>query len=296
MKRQQIHLDRAIADAPLHEPYVSNFKKTIGDAWKLEAKTRRIFRQFENAVHVNEQGIELKYIGHRIFYEKGKTMFTEENYQMVSGMDSMGGEIGRWEDNYFFSTIWQTESNKVSGASVLEVLNEALTELKKKQIIPSLILLDPKYRYKDEKFLKSDRFVSKMNKPHPKNELAQDYIGTYDGIPVYAPFGDLAKNLILVCNFSEAFQMLYKTNSKWYDDVLNVDVSVVTDEEAQRQLEENRAKWTTLDESEDLSDEEALLLIKTSINIDIGTIIEFKVLNKEAYIIGFLKSENEDNY
>lgn len=295
VKRKSItDTDKDIALAPLHQPFVANFKKTIGDAWKSQARIHRMFRQFGNTVNVNNQDIELKHIGQRTFFEKAKMMFTEQNNQMIYGVDRMGGEKGRWEDNYFFSVIRQTEFNKVSGTSVLEVLNEALTELNKKQIIPSIILVAPEYSYKDDKFLMSERFVSKMKEPQTENELAQFCIGTYDGIPVYTSLSDLLNNSILVCNFNDAFQMLYKSNPNWYEDVLTVDVIEVTDNEAQRILGENRAKWTTLEDGGILTDEEALLLIKTSVIIDIWTTIEFIVLNKEAYIIGYIKSETEE--
>lgn len=295
VKRKSItDTDRAIALAPLHQPFVANFKKIIGDAWKSQARIHRMFRQFGNSLNVNDKEVKLKHIGQRTFFEKAKMMFTEQNNQMIYGVDRMGGETGRWEDNYFFSTIRQAEFNKASGASVLEVLNEAISELNKKQIVPNIILLSPEYSYKDDKFLKSERFVSKLNEQLPENELAQFCIGTYDGIPVYTSFSDLLNNSIMICNFNEAFQMLYKTNESWYEDVLTVDVIEVTDEEAQRKLGENRAKWTTVEDGGILTDEEALLLIKTSVIMDIWTTIEFKVINKEAYIIGYIKSETEE--
>lgn len=292
VKRKSItNKDRAIALAPLHEPFVTNFKKIIGDAWKSQARIHRMFRQFGNLLNVNDKAVELKHIGQRTFFEKAKMMFTEQNNQMIYGVDRMGGETGRWEDNYFFSTIRQEEFNKASGASVLEVLNEAISELNKKQIVPNIILLSPAYSYKDDKFLKSERFVSKLNEQLPENELAQFCIGTYDGIPVYTSFSDLLNNSIMICNFHEAFQMLYKTNESWYEDVLTVDVIEVTDDEAQRKLGENRSKWTTIEDGGILTEEEALLLIKTSVIMDIWTTIEFKVINKEAYIIGFIRSD-----
>lgn len=295
VKRKSItDIDKAIALAPLHPPYIAKFRESIGNAWKSQAKIHKMFRQLGNVVDVSGQDIKLKHIGQRTFFEKAKMMFIEQNHQTIYGIDRMGGEIGRWEDNYFFSTIRQNEFNNVSGSSLLEVLNEALAELNRKDIVPNIIFLEPEYSYKDDEFLNSERFVSKINTSMPENELTQFCIGTFDGIPIYTSFSHLLKNSVLVCNFTEAFEMLYKSNNSWYDNVLTVEVFEVEDEEAQRKLSENRAKWTNIEEGETLTDEEALLLIKTSVIINIWTTIEFKVINKEAYVIGYIKSETRE--
>ncbi|MBK8344744.1 MAG: hypothetical protein IPL12_16530 [Bacteroidetes bacterium] len=54
---------------------------------------------------------------------------------------------------------------------------------------------------------------------------------------------------------------------------------------------ENRTKWTTTEDGTVLTDAEALLLIKTSVIIDIWTTIEFRVLNKDAFVVGNIKSD-----
>ena len=86
--------------------------------------------------------------------------------------------------------------------------------------------------------------------------------------------------------------MQYKTDPNWFENELTVDVFEVTVEEAKRRLNEDRAKWTTTEDGAVLTDDQAILLIKTSIIIDIWTTIKFSVLNKDAFIIGNIKSDS----
>lgn len=295
VKRKSVtDTDRSIALASLHQPHVESFKKMIGNSWKLQARIHRIFKYFGNTLNVNDKEIKLKQIGQRTFFEKAKMMFTEQNYQPIHGVDRMGGEIGRWEDNYFLNAVRQTDHNRVSASSILEALDKSIYELKNKEKVPNFILISSKYSYRDEIFLNSKFFKSKLNNPMPKNDLESFCIGTFDGIPVYTSFSESLNNFILVCNFNEAFQQLYKTNENWFENELTVDVQIVTDEIAKNKLAENHAKWTTIEDGSTLTDEEALLLIKTSIIIDIWTTVDYKILNKDAYILGYIKTDKEE--
>ncbi|MBK7440153.1 MAG: hypothetical protein IPI65_01070 [Bacteroidetes bacterium] len=292
VKRKSINdKDRAVAIAPLHQPFITDFKNIIGKAWKSQARMHRMFKQFGNSEDVTGQEVELKRIGQRTVFEKAKMMFTKENNQHMYGIDQIGGQTGRWEDNYFFSTILQGEFNKVNGTNALQILDAGLKELEKKSFQPDLILLAPEYGYRDKDLLDSKRFVSKLNEPQPDNDLAFFLIGTFDGIPIYSSFSDFLKSRILICNFQQAFKMLYKTNENWFENELTVEVFQVEDAEAQRKLSENRTKWTTTEDGTVLTDAEALLLIKTSVIIDIWTTIEFRVLNKDAFVVGNIKSD-----
>ena len=85
--------------------------------------------------------------------------------------------------------------------------------------------------------------------------------------------------------------MRYKTNPDWFEQELTVRITEVTDEEAKQKLAENPAKWQNTDDGINLTNEEALVLIKTSIIMDIWATVDFQVLNKEAYVVGFVKSD-----
>lgn len=294
VKRKSItSTDRAIALASLYQPHVESFKKMIGNAWKSQARIRRTFKYFGNALDINDQEVKLEYIGRSTFFEKAKMMFTKESHQSIYGVDRMGSEIGRWEDNYFLSVIRKSDHYRISSTSITNALDKCIYELKNKKKVPNFILISSKYSYKDEKFFKSKLFKSKQNNPMSENDLESFCIGTFDGIPIYTSSSEALNNFILVCNFKEAFQQLYKTNENWFENELMIDIQLVTEKIARNRLEEDRAKWTTLEDGTTLTDAEALLLIQTSIIIDIWTAVDYKILNKDAYILGYIKTDNE---
>ena len=216
-----------------------------------------------------------------------------DHYQMIYGIDRLGGEIGRWEDSEFFNTIIQSDHNKVTGVSVLDLLNKAIAHLKSKEVLPDLILLSPEYSYKDKRLLESKLFVSKIHEPIEENEISFFHLGTFDGVPIYTSFSELLKNRVLVCEFKKAFKMRYKTNPHWYDNELTVEVKEVTEEEAKRRLQEQPDKWKKTEDGIELSDEDAITLIKTSVIIDIWSTLDFQIEDKESFVIGYIKTESK---
>jgi hypothetical protein len=295
LKRKSIgDVEKAIAAAPLSQNKIDNYREALGKAWKSQARINRLFKRIGTTELVTDNEIKLKHIGQRTFFEKAKMMFIEgEHYQMIYGVDRMGGEIGRWEDTEFFSTIIRSEHNKVTGTSALEVLNKAIAHLKSKEVIPDLILLSPEYSYKDKALLESKLFVSKINEPVEENEISFYHLGTFDGIPIYTSFSEFLKNRVLVCEFKKAFKMRYKTNPTWYENELTVDVKEVTDEEAKRRLEEQPDKWKKTEDGIELSDEDALTLVKTSVIIDHWSTLDFQIEDKESFVMGYIKTESK---
>lgn len=289
LKHQSItNIETSIADTELSQDKINDFKETIGKVWERAANIRKLFKKYDNRQLILDNNIKLRIIGQTTFFEKAKMMFIDgDKYQEIYGIGDMGGVIGRWEDDEFFNTITKDEFNRVRGASALETLDTAIAELKNKNVIPNLILIAPEYSYKDAKFLESDRFV-------PKTEMSMEesgysFLGTFDDIPVYTSFSALLNNKIVVCDFNSAFKMVYKSDENWYNNEFKVEVLKISDEEANARLRENPTKWKNEDDGIIRSENDALTLIKTSVIINTWTVLEFKILSKEAYVIGNIK-------
>jgi hypothetical protein len=278
----------AIAKAPLSKSLIESFRSVIGNAWKSQARIHNMFRLFKNTEHVPSDGPKLKIVGQKTFFEKTKMMFIEgEFYQVIYGIDRMGWEIGRWEDDVFFNKILEGEYSKLVGKSVLEILDKGITVFNKKEVTPTLILLSPEISYQDDELLNSNRFKLKTNMD--EGEEKQFFLlGSFDGIPIYSSFSTMLDNKVVLCDFAAAFNMKYKADEAWFENELKVDVNEVTDEYARQKLNSNPAKWKTNSEGLELSNEEAITLIKTSVMIDIWTTLDFEVKNKELYIVGFI--------
>ncbi len=290
LKRKSIEdKEKAIANTPLSKQRIDEFKDQIGKAWESNAAIHSLFKTRGNAEHITNDEIKLKNVGQRTFFEKAKIMFIEsEFYQSIGGIERMGGEIGRWENNGFFALLFKEGYNKETGPKVIEVLEKSLKAFDRKRLQVDMILLAPEFSYTDTEFINDERFVLKT-KVKAVGDLGKFHLGYFDTIPLYTSHSDFLKNTILVCNFKSAFKMRYKTSPNWFDQELNVDVKAITNEEALKKLEENPQKWKTTEEGIVLSDEDALIMIKTSVMIDIWSTIDFHVLNKDAFIIGSIE-------
>jgi hypothetical protein len=293
LKRKSIgDTEKAIASAQLSQNKIESFRDLTGKAWYSQARINRLFKKMGAIELISNDEIKLKNIGQRTFFEKAKMMFIDgDNYQMIYGVDRMGGEIGRWEDTEFLSTIVKSDHNKETGSSVLEVLNKAIAQLKSKEVIPDLILMSPEYSYKDQELLDSKLFSSKIHDPSEENDIAFFLIGTFDSIPIYTSYSEFIKNRVLVCDFKNSFKMRYKTDPSWYANELTVDIKEITDEDAQRRLEEYPDKWKKTEDGIELNDEDALTLIKTSVIIDYWSTLDFQILDKESFVMGYIKTE-----
>jgi hypothetical protein len=291
-KKRISDTETAIASAKINQTFVSDFKEIVGKVWKNEARIHKLFKKIGNTEKIIDEKIKLKIIGQRTFFEKAKMMFIDgEHQQNIYGVERMGGETGRWEDDEFFSTIMKGEYNKVSAVNVVDALEKSILKLKRKKTTPDIIIMSPEYSYREQSFLDDKRFVSKMNEPQEMNDMWLFYLGTFDNIQIYTSFSDFLKNRILVCDFKQSFKMRYKTNPNWFEEEFKVDVSEVSDDEAKKRLQENPSKWKYTEEGISLSEEESLTLIKTSVIMDIWATVDFQILSKDSYVIGFIKED-----
>jgi len=288
-KRKRVgEVEQSIADAKISRALVNEFRDSAGLAWANTAKTRNVFKAMNNVL-VNSAHDKLKQIGERVFFEKAKMMFIDnDHYRPIYGASSIGGQVGMWEEEIFFNHIIQESINLLSGLSVLDIIDKAIAELAKTKIIPDVIFISPSVSYRDESLADSSRFVEKNKIETYVKEDNLNFVGKLDDISIYYSLCEPLKNKVVVCNFKQAFLMKYKTNANWYKNELKVDVSEVSIEHASKKLQENPSKWKT---GEDfiLNDDDALTLIRTSVIIDIWSVADFDILSKDAYAVGYIR-------
>lgn len=287
--------EEAIASEELSIEKVSSFIKSIGNTWKREARIRKVFSSFDNIKDVTDESILLRRVGQDMFLEKGKIMFINgPNSQHIYGIEQIGGHIGRFEDNLFFHSIQTDQAKRLQGSTVLETLTVCINDLKKRGINPSVIFLEPEYAYKDEDFLQSHRYSPPVQKSLNTDDSMFSSLGTFDELPIYSSYSDWMKNRIVVADFKNAFLMLRKLNSNWFDNTLLVDVQEITDELAREKYLQEPERWQRLPDGIQLAYEEAITLIKNSVRIDVETITDFTVLDYSRYNIGIISSPIPD--
>jgi hypothetical protein len=98
----------------------------------------------------------------------------------------------------------------------------------------------------------------------------------------------------VVSDFTATFQMLHKTNDAWFDSELAVKVMPVSDELVNEKYDKEPDKWRITDEGIELSEQDAKILIRTSIVIDLETIADFRVVDPAKFVIGRISEPLSD--
>ncbi|UOE48699.1 hypothetical protein MTO98_30325 [Mucilaginibacter sp. SMC90] len=281
--------ERAIAAAPLNEEQITGFKQQMGAAWKAQTRIRRLFNYFGNIEDVSGQDIKLKLVGQNIFFEKAKIRFIDgEHHSQIYGMEQLGQNVGRWEDDLFLRTIENNNTTIIEGKSLLETLSACLQQLVNSGATPTMIFLEPQFLYKDDVFLSSSRYSQFYDPVLNPDDVNFFVLGTFDQIPIFTSYSQHLKNKVLVSDFGAAFTMLHKTNPDWYENELSVKVLLPSEEQIQEKYEKQPEKWKFTNEGIELSEHDAKTLIRTSIVIDIETIADFRVNDFQKFNIGYI--------
>jgi hypothetical protein len=276
-----------IANSNISEDRVQEFTGMVADAWRKQVRIRKLFDYFLNKKDVTGQDIKLKRVGTNTFFEKAKIQFIDGIYHShIYGIEGLGGSVGRWEDDLFFEVVFSSDYQTCENLSVEITLQQCIDLMRSNKKEPSVIILEPEYAYKDESFVNSPKFSRTTTDLTSFQNISSYIIGFFDGIPLFTSFSKKLKNKLVVAEFASAFEMLYKINDKWIDLLLSITVDKVSDELAKVKFEQNPDKWRMTDNGQTLSVEEALTLVKTSIVIDIETLLDFKIINLESFVVG----------
>lgn len=277
--------DQDLRKVPLDEKEVSDFKDSVGKVWRQQASIRAIFHNDgiveENIPIINNMGSAtlLK-----------KTMFISENhpkFNKIYNTSSLGGIIGQLENDLFFKTIIEHENLiEVQGASLITVIDDAMTRMKSVGFDADLIIIDNQY-YRNKDLMQDKRFVPKYDY---QDSLSTNpfLIGKLNDIPIYYSFSNFIKNRALICSFKNAFRLLCNTNPAWFDCKLNVQISEIDDNEAKARFQTNPSKFYNIINGDKvlLNEDEAIVRIQSDVKILIESQLAFEILNSNSYVIG----------
>jgi hypothetical protein len=295
LKRESINItDREIAEKELNIERITDFKNLIGKTWADNSNIGKLFFDEKNIELVDS---DIKFIGQKTFFEKAKKMFIDgDNYQQIYNIGEIGGRTSRWIDDEFFDTIFSGNENFIKGNNILDSINKCLNNLESKETIPTTIIIPSEFSYKDKIFLNDTDFIRKINIDglDEGNELNNYFLVTYKGINIYLSHSDFINNKVIVSDFRSAFKMKYKTNPDWYHNVLKIEVDLIDDDEAEKIYNLNPRKWVIRDNGIDLTKEEALILIKNAVNLEIGSYNEFEITNKDSFVVGLIQNKIEE--
>ena len=276
---------KEIVLAELIPEKVTKFKEDFYNSWKnrKSLSIRKLFVHFNKIIPCEDRSKELFIVGSKLFIEKGKRFFLNEtDYDF--GVDSIANERGTdlsfAEDRFFFETVFKKKQEIVYGDFLLG-LDTSIASLKKMGKVPNAIFLNHWDIY-----VHFERENNPKWNPDNKTDLS---VGTYDNIAVFEyTYQNILQNRFIVADFEKAFSMLYREIPDAFDNVLKIDVKTISDELANEKLQKEPDKWKNID-GQQLSDEEALIYIRTSILLDYEVIELFEIDDTDAFEIGLIE-------
>ncbi|MBM6498931.1 hypothetical protein [Flavobacterium macrobrachii] len=294
LKRESINAkDISIANEELSAQKIEEFKNLIWESWNNFSTIRKLFLKEKNIELIDS---DVKFIGQKTFFHKAKKMFIDgENFQQIYNVGEIGGQTSRWIDDEFLDEVITNKKDYIENVNLIDSINNCLQYLEEKEINATTILVSPEYSYRNDGFLYNKDFISKHDiKERNEDELTKYFIGNYKNLNVYIVHSDYILNKVIVSDFDNAFKMKYKTNPDWYNSELKINVNPITDEEAEKRYNSNPKQWITRDDGIDLTKEEALVLIKNGIHLEIGSYNEFEIINPEAYAVGLIQNKIQE--
>jgi len=284
------HHDRDIVAAPLSDEAQAAFKLAVEQSWAEHCDIRKLFDQFSNKMDVSGASRLLKRVGPNSFFERAKIQFIDgPHFSTIHGIEDLGAMVGRWENDLFLEVAFANENIVIQETSYLKAFESCFTRMNKAARTPTIILVHPADFVADRELAASKRFSRNQGRLEDSDNWPRIYFGVFDGAKIFGIHAERLRNRVLVTDFGADFQMLYKTSPEGMDNLLSVKIETVSDELANNKLAQNPDKWMTTENGERLSREEALLLIKTSIVIDIETIVDFEIKD-DKYTIGIISN------
>lgn len=269
----------------LMQDKVSKFKEDFYNGWKnrKSLSIRNIFNYFNKIVACEDRSKELFIVGSKLFIEKGKRFFlneTEYDFGVDSIASDRGSDLSFAEDRLFFETLFKKKQEKIYGDFLLG-LDTSIANLKKIGKVPNAIFINHWHLY-----VHLERENNPKWNPEKKTELS---VGTYDDIAVFEyTYQNVLQNRFIVADFGKAFTMLYREIPKAFDNVLKINIEEISNELANEKLQKEPDKWKNID-GQQLTDEEAIMYIKTSILIDYEVIDLFEIDDINAFEIGLIE-------
>ncbi|MVT07816.1 hypothetical protein [Chitinophaga tropicalis] len=286
--------ERNIADAALSPQKISDFQNIVASEWKKRSVIRKLFLHFQNREDIGDSVIELKRLGPYVFLEKGKVAFIDGAYhQPIHGIERLGADVARNENSLFLTVVTKSNVQKLEGQYVCDLLLAEIESLRKDGITPTIIMVGREYLYRQNDIRSATSFDPVIPQEFIYLGLGNNFIGTFEGIPILALQNDLLVGTFIVADFASAFLMKCRTNEQWVDNELAVYVKMVTSEVVEEKYTKDPMKWKQTDDGIELTEDEAKTLIATSINIDVKTIADFFIMDAGSCRIGYIKEKTE---
>lgn len=279
-RRYEKSVDLAILNQTLSEDKVNSFKKGVYNAFYKNSAIREAFEIFKNIeLTSNIENHDKEIIGIDTYFTNAKMMFVEDSYQFIYGTDDWGAIIAREIDNRFVDRILPLKPEK-KYSDLNKAIKESIEIISQNNYKVDLIIIGSNLSYTDKGLMNNPDFTPSWQLKG-KRESVFD-VGYLKEIPILSIFSEKFENKVLICDFKNFVKAKEWNTENNYQKSLEIDVKMLTNDQALKVYEENPEEWTKNKDGIKLDKEEALEIIKLNVHIKIYYEILFELLEIEA--------------
>ncbi|UWX56481.1 hypothetical protein NYZ99_10000 [Maribacter litopenaei] len=258
-----------ISEQPLSEKKIENFIGEVGEKWERSNLIPSILKTFD-CVEYRENNKELDFFGHFRLYSKMKSMFTEEGHKMVYGVNDVGAISARNLEGLFFNKLNEAKHNLET-----ENLKIKLDELIN-NFYPDRDQLLIFMNWKAIELLNAENEIQFLGNAEDKFITAK-----YRSISVVRNLSFFNDSLLII-DLKKAINFIIYQDKNWFHNELFVDVLELSEEVIEDEMTKFDTKWRN-SEGYEVTKDQALLLIKSSVLIKVLVKFELEIKNKDFY-------------
>ena len=265
--------DKTIADQDLDQQLIKDTKENLFKSWQKWNISFDIF-SFFGSINILDNTKGLQKFGFVSLLQRFKTMFVEQNYQNIHGLDDLGSKAAKLTDDIFLNEILKL--GKDQHQELIATIDLKIKELKEKGFDVDLIIIPPEYIYQ------SELYGNENFKLHAGGDETSIAVAKYKNILVSTFYSNILKDQIVICDFTKAFILdLYESDSL-LGQRLHVDIKALNSHEIEQQYTTRTEYWSNVENGVTLNKEQTKIRIATSVNLEIWSEGNFRVINPLA--------------
>jgi hypothetical protein len=271
--------NRLIADQPLDEKLVADFKAALYKRWKDACLSYWLF-EYNHALTTVDTTDDLTKHGQSVFLDHQKMMFVTDGQQTIYNSTDLGSAIGRTVDDQFVYDITrqitpQQLSPGEDYGSVTAGLESCINRIRADGFLPDIILLPSNLFYNSD-LRSTPKYKSTDMRENPNQ------IGVFDGIPVFRMFAKTLASKAIVASFQQALRLSVYENSALYEHYLHLDLHELSTTEIDARYKRETVRWTTSRDNAQLTEKQAKLRLASSLILELWTMGKFTILESKA--------------
>lgn len=284
-KDYEVELNKYVAKEPLDREMVSSFVTGEVERLYTNSEFRDYFDFFNATTLTSVRDDEFSSIHAQFHMESGKRPFIRNLHMDIYGF-SLSWQVARKEDFDFITLLdeYIVPINGVKSHKRIDVIDRALSELREKEITPTIILVPREWLWRYNVFEGNDSYVESPQDDTLRGKLSE-LVGNYRSIPVATISlpDQRGESKILVADFAKAFTWKQIEQNQDGGDVISIQVKEIDFDRATELLQSKDESFYSRVYGT-LTEQEAITELQTGIDILVDEEYKYEVLNKDAFV------------